>query len=103
MGGGLMGTARAANMGSIMLAAAKVRAMAAAAASAGLLEHGLIERLLEAKACQVVDALIAEMHNSERAKAAAFLKKAEIASEGHWKMIISGMGQGGAAPEVDTS
>ena len=51
-----MGTARAANRGSIMLAAPKVRAMAAAAASAGLLEHGLIERLLEAKACQVADA-----------------------------------------------
>ena len=68
-------------MKGIMLAAPKVRAMAAAAASAGLVEHGLIEKLLEAKACQVADALMAEMHNSERAKVAAFLKKAEIASE----------------------
>ena len=54
-----MGTARAANLGGIMLAAPKMRAIAAAATRAGLLDPGLIERLLEVKAPQVADALTA--------------------------------------------
>ena len=86
-----------------MLAAPKVRAMASAAANAGLFDHGLIERLPEVKARQVADALMPELHDSEKVKAAAFLKKAKEASENQWKRIITGMGQGGAAPEIDTT
>ena len=87
----------------IMLAAPKVRAMASAAANAGLLDHGLTERLLEVKARQVAGALMSELRDSEKVKAAAFLKKSEDAFEKHWRRIITGMGQGGAAPEIDTA
>ena len=80
-----MGTARAANIGGIRLAAPKVRAMASAAANAGLFDHGLMERLLEIKARHVADALMSERHDSEKVKAAAFLKKAEEAFENQWK------------------
>ena len=83
--------------------ASKIRAIAAAATRAGLLEPGLIERLLEIKARQVADALTAELHGSERVKAAAFLRKAEEASETQWKIIILGLRQGGVAPEIDTT
>ena len=65
--------------------------------------HGVIERLLEVKVRQVADALMSELHDSEKVKAAAFLKKAEEAFENQWKRIITGMGQGGAAPEIDTT
>ena len=84
------GTARAANIGGIRLAAPKVRAMASAAANAGLLDHGLIERLLEVKARQVAGALMSELHDGEKVKAAAFLKNAEEAFENQWKRIITG-------------
>ena len=77
--------------------------MAAVAASAGLFQHGLIPKFLEIKSRHVADALMTEMQNSESAIAAGFLQKAEVASEATWKIIISGMAQGGAAPEVDTT
>ena len=68
-----MGTVSAANLGGIMLAAPKIKAIAAAATRAGLLDPGLMERLLEVKARQVADALTAELHGSESVKAAAFV------------------------------
>ena len=98
-----MGTARAANLGGMMFAALKIKAIAAFAARAGVLDQGLIERLLEIKARQAADALTAELHGSERAKAAVFLQKAEEASETQRRRIITGLGEEGAAPQLDTT
>lgn len=98
-----MGTVRAANLGGIMLAALKIKDIAAAATRAGLRDQCLIEKSLEDKARQVVDAPTAELHGNEKAKAAAFLQKADEASETQWRRIITGLRQAEAAPDMDTT
>ena len=49
-----------------MFVALKIKAIAAAGTRAGLLDLGLIKKLLEVKARQVADVLPAELHRSER-------------------------------------
>ena len=63
----------------------------------------MIERSLEVNARQVAGTFAAELHGSETAKAAAFLRKAEEASETQRRRIITGLGQGGKALESDTT
>jgi hypothetical protein len=64
--------------------------MAAAAAHAGLIEAGELERLLEDRTRRVTGAYLSELDEVERVKAEDFLRKAKEAADAQWHAVVSG-------------
>eukprot|EP00973_Karenia_brevis_P002274 305165-Karenia_brevis.AAC.1 len=74
-----------ANLGALVMAAPKVRTMAAAAEKAGLLPVGSVDSLLQERTRQVEAAYMGRLDEFERVRAEVFLRQAREAADGQWR------------------
>ena len=81
-----------ANLGALVLAGPKIRAMAGDAVKAGLLRAGQVEERLTARTHRVTEAFLRGLDELERVRAQEFLQKAHAAAEELWTQTARGDG-----------
>jgi broad specificity phosphatase PhoE len=94
-------TARPANLGALVSAGPKVRAMAAAAVHAGLIGAGQVETILEERTLRVETAYLGGLDEAERMKAEEFLRRAKRAADEQLQAAVSGTNLRAQAPRID--
>ena len=97
-------TALPANLGALVMAAPKVKGMAAAAVHAGLLQPGQVEAQLAARTAAAEADFLGGLDELERVRATEYLAKAKGAAHDHWQQVASGRGTSRLhAPRVDAT
>ena len=97
-------TALPANLAALVLGAPKIKFMAKAATTAGLIPAGLMESMLDTKVASVRANFLNELHEVEKVKAEAFLDRAVQSSNDAWEALGRGSGPSGAnAPLADAT